>query len=149
MSDDTNPVIRYSVSDLFQQIQQKIDNLAALLAGSQNRMAALEQQSLAAGQLAGDFEVLRRDFIGMEKRFSLHESAATHPSATASWATLVLDVEQLKAERATRQRLEDYITRQQERQTTDARWRVGLVLGLVGQTIAFVGLIAKVSGWLG
>jgi hypothetical protein len=164
MSEPVVGGVTYSPKEMFAQIREDIlglgKNIEFLTRQSdqernvwEQRFVKLEGRLAAAEEQLARAGALEKVFLGFESRFGLHEAAAYHPSAQGQQASLVLDVESLKAERVTREKLDEYV--KEVRQTnlehekdavTSFRWRVGLGLTLGATTLL---QLARALGWLG
>lgn len=155
--------ITYSPKEMFEEIRKDIgaigknvDFLTRQVDAERNvfeqRWSKMEMRLATVEEQVVKLAALERDFRGFESRIGEHVAAAYHPSAQAQQATLILDVEQLKTERATRSRLDEYIresraeaTAAAERAALQQRWLVGTVLlggaGLLFSVARAVGLI--------
>jgi hypothetical protein len=156
MSDQREGVfVRYSIEELLKQLNDKIDQIGIQLQGSQGRTLAIEGRLIEVDALVRDFNEFKKDFIGFEKRMSLHETLPGHGPMVTALATLQLDVGHLKAQEQIQERLTAYmaeVTHQNEdqrKQASDAhRWRVGLTVTALFQSVGLLLVIAKAFGWI-
>lgn len=135
--------LKYSTKELLAEIAQKIDALGRQVhedgAKMDRRVAVLEARVPRAEEFVTRFLQVEKDFVGFEKRVSLHEALPAHPQATVALAALRADVEHLKTRETTEEALKSY----QGQMADQRRWLIGLSISSVLSLLALVFTILK------
>lgn len=127
--------------EIREELREHVSDIRSGYDGLSTRVAALESRMPRQEELAMRFLVVEKDFYGMEKRFSMHEQAPSHPPMIAQFAALQTEVQQLKQNYQTESTLRQYIESSGKRQDEQRRWMIGLsviaLLNMAGLALAW------------